>query len=679
MADNTKLFEDILLELSYRSDEGYPDFSKPEHITLLSEILTEWGLTDVKFELIKNLLREDDEEDKKYFHKGKGVYVKIGDKDKDDAQRFRKDDSGKYSAVEKDGESSEEDSKTKIGGAADFQHAPDIKKDKEKQKTKSEPTKLEKNKTLKDIDSVNEFNTNPTFADDGVSDDNFNNNPNIQKTKNQIEFTPQELDDVLGSPRKFPKKYEKVLTRLLNTKKSKDISITDFTNAAGGGTLSSTAGEILTTIGMSIKDPQKAKEFFTKIENHIKSNGNESIMDKGWIKSASEVRSATVNRYDRQFGKGNWELETMAWDIEEEVEALGLEDYKKNKGFSTDTYAKVKVNGKSILDEVSLKKSKTANLLNTTTNRVDDIFFRGSASDEEVEEMDRLNREYSSAKGKSKKEIKQKQQELIDKYNKDVPEDAKVEVVKERQSNIHSDGLKSNGSNLQKVNQDYNKLSSEEKDKKFRELELMMGQNFSPKQRKQFEEVLGSVGSDLSYDKLKEINSKLGLKTDTRGTQKTSVMLHGMAKIFGNSAGQTYDSLVENSHNHAGSVANSILSNDKAKAGLLKSIREDFPLKSLITGEENMTLGSLSADKGTLTEVFGTDNFNEIQEKLNVRETPPPAAIVYSAGPDEEVIPVAEIKTRPDGIGYGGTWKLEMKVHKDFASKIETAQSKLEN
>ena len=92
-----------------------------------------------------------------------------------------------------------------------------------------------------------------------------------------------------------------------------------------------------------------------------------------------------------------------------------------------------------------------------------------------------------------------------------------------------------------------------------------------------------------------------------------------------------------------------------------------------------MTLGSLSADKGTLTEVFGTDNFDKIQEKLNVRETPPPPSIVYSAGPEEDVIPVAEIKTRPDGIGYGGTWKLEMKVHKDFASKIEEAQSNLEN
>ena len=141
MTDNTKLFEDILLELSFRSEEGYPDFSKPEHITLLSEILTEWGLTDVKFELIKNLLREDEEEDKKYFHKGKGVYVKIGDKDKDDAQTFKKDDSGKYSPVDKDGEESEEKSKTKISGADDFQHAPDINKEKPKQDIKVKKVK----------------------------------------------------------------------------------------------------------------------------------------------------------------------------------------------------------------------------------------------------------------------------------------------------------------------------------------------------------------------------------------------------------------------------------------------------------------------------------------------------------------------------------------------------------
>ena len=97
-ADNTQLFEDILLELSYRSDEGYPDFSKPEHITILSEILTEWGMTDVKYELIKNLLKEDEEEDKKYFGIGGNTYVKKTDVDskgkpKPNVKRFTKDDS----------------------------------------------------------------------------------------------------------------------------------------------------------------------------------------------------------------------------------------------------------------------------------------------------------------------------------------------------------------------------------------------------------------------------------------------------------------------------------------------------------------------------------------------------------------------------------------------------------
>jgi hypothetical protein len=150
-----------------------------------------------------------------------------------------------------------------------------------------------------------------------------------------------------------------------------------------------------------------------------------------------------------------------------------------------------------------------------------------------------------------------------------------------------------------------------------------------------------------------------------------------MSKILGNPAGETYDELVKNAHTHSSAVANSILSDKNAKMGLLKSIQEDFPLKSLMAGEENMTLGNLSADKQTLAEVFGVDDFDKLQENLKVRETPPPPSIVYSVEGEED-IPVAEISTRPDGIGYGGTWKLEMKVHKEFAQRIEAAQSKLE-
>ncbi len=61
MVNKDDIIKEILLEVSFRSDEGYPNFSKPAHISILSEVLTDMGLTNVKYELIKNLLKEDEE------------------------------------------------------------------------------------------------------------------------------------------------------------------------------------------------------------------------------------------------------------------------------------------------------------------------------------------------------------------------------------------------------------------------------------------------------------------------------------------------------------------------------------------------------------------------------------------------------------------------------------------
>ena len=42
---------------------------------------------------------------------------------------------------------------------------------------------------------------------------------------------------------------------------------------------------------------------------------------------------------------------------------MGIENYKENKGFSTDMYLRVrKPNGEEVLDEISLKKSKNVKL-----------------------------------------------------------------------------------------------------------------------------------------------------------------------------------------------------------------------------------------------------------------------------------------------------------------------------
>jgi hypothetical protein len=90
----------LLRELSYRSKEGYPILSKKEHIQIISDILTEWGMSEIQSELIKNLT--EGPEDDKYTHVGQGYYVKKGEEEKEDAQKFTKDDSGKYNVVSQD-------------------------------------------------------------------------------------------------------------------------------------------------------------------------------------------------------------------------------------------------------------------------------------------------------------------------------------------------------------------------------------------------------------------------------------------------------------------------------------------------------------------------------------------------------------------------------------------------
>ena len=72
-----KFITKLLRELSYRSKEGYPILSKKEHLSIISDILTEWGLSEIEGELIRNLT-ESPEEDAKYTHVGQGYYVKKG-------------------------------------------------------------------------------------------------------------------------------------------------------------------------------------------------------------------------------------------------------------------------------------------------------------------------------------------------------------------------------------------------------------------------------------------------------------------------------------------------------------------------------------------------------------------------------------------------------------------------
>jgi hypothetical protein len=108
------------------------------------------------------------------------------------------------------------------------------------------------------------------------------------------------------------------------------------------------------------------------------------------------------------------------------------------------------------------------------------------------------------------------------------------------------------------------------------------------------------------------------------------------------------------------------------KTGVMGTIREKFPLKALMDGEEKMSLGGVVADPKIMKEIFGTTNYDEIQEKLNV-EGPDDRGeykLVYRAEVGGESITISTIAPRQRGLGYEPVVNLEMNLHPGMKEKL---------
>jgi hypothetical protein len=548
------------------------------------------------------------------------------------------------------------------------------------------------------IDTVQRFNEDSTFAADGVSDADFNNNPRAIQTDAIIR--PNILEKFFVNENgntAFPKKYLKVLARLLSTRGGEGLTISDFTNASGAGTLSSTTGELLTMMALTIEDNDKANEFFNLIQAHVKTlqKTKQGIIDVGWVKSAKGVRSIMRRRYDKKFGAGNWQLDSMAWDVKDEVESLGLSDYKQNKGYSTDTYAKIKVkdadgNWKSELDEISLKKELSANLLNATSGRLADIMVYGEASPEDIEIYENLNSRLdalgpvtTSAAKKEKKEINAQLEEIRTKYNVNVPDMVRVEYAQAEQERFYEEFL-ADPDALVDVNKFLKQwCGSKDQSWKSQVASTVSDQmNQTSAYQAKLSQNISAVCKQSSGGKFannEEFDTTINqLFGNTKDRQKFLLSLmygvDGNVKSKTNKSKEYVDKLVANSHAHSKAVRDFLLVNPAARKGLLLSIRDAFPLRALFEGEESMALGETMADSSILKHIFQSDTFAGIEQNLNVRDEPPPPSIIYRAKGKID-IPIAAIVSRPDGIAYGASWKLIMEVHPEFAKLLKEANA----
>jgi hypothetical protein len=264
---------------------------------------------------------------------------------------------------------------------------------------------------------------------------------------------------------------------------------------------------------------------------------------------------------------------------------MGLENYKENKGFSTDVYAKVKVNGKSVLDEVSLKKELTANLLNGTSNRIQDIMVRGAASDEDLKIYEDLNTKIEALMGLTdkaskdeKKKLSEQRDAMIEKYNAKVPDEAKVAYAQQKQRELHQDFIKSGD---KEVKEFLGKFCS--KNTKYRtnaatiiKNQLNQKDDYINQVTKKIDGICKEVKSGKSY-----AEALIGLEKSDYQKLNLGIMSLISAENPKSKAAKSYKSIVENSHNHSKAVREFLLKDPSARKGLFASIREAFPLKAL--------------------------------------------------------------------------------------------------
>ncbi len=258
---------------------------------------------------------------------------------------------------------------------------------KEKPAIKQEPTPAAKpakgsriiggkDKTLQKVDTLK----SKEFVQKQVPDDN---EFAVKNKKYQVGPPPQpfKLPKELYAGAKVPPRHLKALERMMNTKATGETAKwSHFSNLPGGaGQISAQAGELMTMISTTLDDNQ-AQALFNSLMAHeqeqIKANPDlkiegKRIVTKSWIQAAMNNRKAIRNRLAKEYPGA--QIVAGSWDTEGEVEAMGLKDYKKNKGFSTDAYFKIKTkDGQEILDEVSLKKSTAVNFLNSGTGKLFD-------------------------------------------------------------------------------------------------------------------------------------------------------------------------------------------------------------------------------------------------------------------------------------------------------------------
>jgi len=664
----SEIINEILVEWAYRVHDGMPNPKNALHIVELHKSMKELNIpSDVIYQVIENLINEQQQEipfDPKVKSKPKGEKIPLNDKSKKKAKELGLTWKGKgYGPEGEEGITHKNDGKGNLIA---------IDKSGDTQKAEPEPetklTKIEKNpmdKTKGDKKDTETKDTEPQTPSDvqrdkkfgktyseplTTTDEQFN-----QKNRNNKTTSTYTLPDSITNNPKIPKKYTQLLERMLNTKRNTDdgTETSDYygLEGVGAGNLEANIGELMTMMSTTLRG-KEAQEFFAGVEKHlgeVDAAGEETHVGPKWVKAAKQNRSAILRLFRDRFGN-DYELEAGSWDIEDEVQSMGM-DYG-DKGFSTDIFFKLKTpEGDNVFAEISLKQGLTANLHNGGVGST----FEG-----------------------------------------------KHDLPLHLQPNTYSDNQVANNDNYYQVNQNniiefIKNLDTTDPDyeKKLKEIAKEMSPNSKNNQTKiisGFKQMIQNAQEDLLSDENLTIDRnyvgsirQAGEKKQkfTGAKKETLKPLLVLARLQAKFGDDTADEFVkgqeELSKDYARQLLTHVGTDEEAKGAVLKSVQEKLPLKTVADGQEDIILADTALTDKTLQVVFGTSDWNEISENLIVDADSEPPVIQYvgKVKGRDVTVPISTINVREAGRGYVGSHKFDMVLDKNFAKRIKQASNEV--
>ena len=401
------------------------------------------------------------------------------------------------------------------------------------------------------------------------------------------------------------------------------------------------------------------------------------ILDDTWIDEFEGASNAFNGAMDRQHGVGKWKVVGTTWDVRSQNEDRGI-NYD-DKGFSTDINIQVEAGGKRENVEISCKKDWKIFLLNAGLGDAENWYYT-LGPEKEKRAMDLMQK--AAAKIKLSKEeiaeLKSLSEQALSKApvsNKKLQEDQYKSAV-EGANLIDSIEPKE----LSRIYKQWIAGDYEGGIDKKGKVKSVKDPEFTDAAIKAHMKV-GITNEAEFHAEMKRINP--GYKPTKKYYKKAVVCINNMLAQTktDDDAMAWYKSHMNITTKFIQDAAQTLVKDKEYRKMLLRKLQEAIPLKTMTEGVETMQIDSMYITQEHMGKLFGTTDWKDIRQYLDVQVINGEGVLVYKAKgkATSQPISIAKIGIREKGRGYDGNPALEVKPSDEFEADMRRIEKELAN